>query len=499
MSTGASETAVGDAGLIQAVREGSTEAYGELYERHVGAARSLARYLCPSPSEADDAVSEAFAKMLQVLQAGGGPDEAFRAYLLRALRNKVYDRARRDKKISFTDDLETQAPAEPFVDTAEAELERSLAARAFRQLPERWQAVLWHTAVEDQSPSDVATILGTSPNNVTSLAYRAREGLRQAYLDCYLADDPDSPCAQWVGQLGAHARGGLSARNGDHLDAHLAGCSSCTALFAELRDVSGSMRALLGPVVLGTAAAGYFAQSQAGAAIATHLIGAVASKWWLAAGAAATTAAITGGVYVIPRAIERPPAQTKPPAAAGAATGSATVGQPVTASTAPTTRPTTKQPTSTDTGNQQAGVTIAPKPTTTRSSSRSTTSTTPPKPKTITTALASTELDALTTVSYAISNQTGAAGTTNIFFTLPSGMEFAGDPSGCTLREMTLDTMGLDCGQIPNGSSRAGTVNLRPVTNPDGTYNDQEGTMTARASVGSTTKTTSMYVRIICQ
>jgi RNA polymerase sigma factor (sigma-70 family) len=501
MSTGHSEKPPGDAGLIQAVREGSTEAYGELYERHVGAARSLARYLCPSPSEADDAVSEAFAKMLQVLQDGGGPDEAFRAYLLRALRNKVYDRARRDKKISFTDDLESQAPAEPFVDTAEAELERSLAARAFKQLPERWQTVLWHTAVEDQSPSDVATILGTSPNNVTSLAYRAREGLRQAYLDCYLADDPDNPCAQWVGQLGAHARGGLSARNGDQLDQHLAGCPSCTALFAELRDVSGSMRAVLGPVVLGAAAAGYFAQSQAGAVVATHLLGAVAAKWWLAAGAAATTAAITGGVYVLPRSGDQPPPQARPTAAQAALTpspSSTTTGPLSGTTTGPPTRTKTKRPTTSD---QQAGATVNPKPTSKSSGAppRPTTSSMapPPPPDDAAVSLSSTEQDARTTVTYTVANRTGSSGAADIFFSVESGMEFDSSGGGCTMTGQTADTMYLDCGRMAVGATKTGNVVLRPVKNPDGTYSDQEGAITADLTVGTMSSSTSEYVRVI--
>ena len=231
-----------DAELIAAVRDGSADAYGELYNRHLPAARSLARHLTSSPAAADDAVSESFTRMLEVLQAGGGPDEAFRAYLLRSLRNNVYDRARREKKESLTDDIEQHAPSEEFTDVAEQDLERSLATRAFRRLPERWQKVIWHTAVEEQSPGQVAAILGTSPNNVTSLAYRAREGLRQAYLDSYLADGPDGPCTATIRELGSYVRDGLSARTKAKVEEHLAGCADCRRLLGELREVSGTMR-----------------------------------------------------------------------------------------------------------------------------------------------------------------------------------------------------------------------------------------------------------------
>ena len=70
----------GDAELIAAVRGGDVDAYGELFARHVDAARRLARQLA-GPGDADDLVSDAFAKVLTVLQRGGGPDLAFRAYL----------------------------------------------------------------------------------------------------------------------------------------------------------------------------------------------------------------------------------------------------------------------------------------------------------------------------------------------------------------------------------------------------------------------------------
>src|SRR3954451_14035874 len=69
-----------DAELISRVRGGDTAAYGELFSRHVQAATRLAKQLVRGPDE-DDLVSEAFAKVLPVLQSGRGPDVSFRAYL----------------------------------------------------------------------------------------------------------------------------------------------------------------------------------------------------------------------------------------------------------------------------------------------------------------------------------------------------------------------------------------------------------------------------------
>ena len=145
---------VGDAELITAVRGGDVSAYGTLFERHVDAARRLARQLT-SPSDADDLVSDAFAKVLRVLQNGGGPDLAFRAYLLTAVRRLHVDKIRAGAKLQTTDDLEKFDPGVPFRDTAVEGFENSAAAAAFASLPERWQLVLWHTEVEGQKPAEV--------------------------------------------------------------------------------------------------------------------------------------------------------------------------------------------------------------------------------------------------------------------------------------------------------------------------------------------------------
>ena len=149
-----------DAEFITAVRGGDTAAYASLYERHRAAAYHLARQLTGSPSEADDLVSDAFTKVFHTLLAGGGPDSAFRAYLLTSVRNTFYDGVRRGKKVTYTDDMAPHDEGQPFVDTAVAGLDNAMAARAFAKLPERWQTVLWHTEVEGESPAQVAPILG---------------------------------------------------------------------------------------------------------------------------------------------------------------------------------------------------------------------------------------------------------------------------------------------------------------------------------------------------
>jgi RNA polymerase sigma factor (sigma-70 family) len=240
-------------------------AYGDLFARHRDAATRLARQLVPGP-DADDLVSEAFAKVLNVLLAGGGPDVAFRAYLLTAVRRLHVDKVRATSRATPTDDLTPYENPEPFADTVIAGFEGGAAAKAFASLPERWQLVLWHLEVEGQKPADIAPLLGMSANSVSALAYRAREGLRQAYLQMHTADLVDPDCRWTHAKLGAYVRKGLSRRDVQKVESHLDGCRKCTAMYLELDEVNSSLAALLGPLVLGAAAAGYLTSTGAAGA-----------------------------------------------------------------------------------------------------------------------------------------------------------------------------------------------------------------------------------------
>lgn len=258
----ASTDAPADAELISAVRGGDVEAYGELFARHVDAARRLARQIAPA-SDVDDLVSDAFAKVLSVLQRGGGPDVAFRAYLLTSIRRLHVDGIRAGKKVQSTDDLEKFDPGVPFEDTAVAGFENEAAAQAFASLPERWQLVLWHTEVEGQKPAEVALLLGMSANSVSALAYRAREGLRQAFLNQH-AQELDADACRWVHhQLGAYVRGGTSRRDSAKVEQHLDECRKCMAIYLELTEVNSNLAGIIAPLLLGVSAAGYLAATSA--------------------------------------------------------------------------------------------------------------------------------------------------------------------------------------------------------------------------------------------
>ena len=252
--------AFSDAELITAVRAGDTSAYGVLYERHASAARTVARQYVRSGADADDVVSDAFARTLSVLQNGGGPDVTFRAYLFTVVRRLSYDLVSGARRTQPTDDERTfESAFGPMASTEDPTLEgfeRSTVTRAYQDLPERWRAVLWYTEVENLSPAEIAPLLGLTANGVSALAYRAREGLRQAYLQQPLTSVPAEECRTVNALLGSYVRGGLAKRETARVESHLEGCDDCRGLVLELGDVSHGMRAVIAPLVLGVGALG---------------------------------------------------------------------------------------------------------------------------------------------------------------------------------------------------------------------------------------------------
>ncbi|MFD4632324.1 sigma-70 family RNA polymerase sigma factor [Streptomyces sp. NPDC058284] len=298
---GSGEGAVADADLITRMRGGDDSAYEELYRRHAEAVRRYARTCCRDAHTADDLTAEVFARMLQAVRGGSGPEHAVRAYLLTTVRRVAAGWTKSAKREQLVDDFAVFAAqaargAEVADDDtldlgadvrAMHEAEQSMAMQAFRSLPERWQAVLWHTEVEEESPSDVATLFGLDANGTRVLASRAREGLKQAYLQAHVSATltESEECARYADRLGAYARGGLRTRAERGLRKHLEECAKCRLAAGQIEDVASGI-----PAVVPIAVIGWF--GAAGYAKAVALIGGGTAG---AGAAGAAGAAAAGG------------------------------------------------------------------------------------------------------------------------------------------------------------------------------------------------------------
>ncbi|MDN3296473.1 sigma-70 family RNA polymerase sigma factor [Streptomyces ficellus] len=345
-----------DAELVRRMRDGDDTAYAELFRRHADAVRRYARTCCRDAHTADDLSAEVFARTLQAVRGGAGPRQAVRAYLLTTVRHVAAAWSKTSRREHLVEDFAVFAAQAVRTfevsddDTLELgaevramhEAERSLAMRAFRSLPERWQAVLWHTTVEEESPSEVAPLFGLTANATAVLASRAREGLKQAYLQAHVSQSltAGGDCARYADRLGAYARGGLRMRAERGLRRHLEECARCRRAVSELEQVNAGIPALLPVAVIGWFAAGFSVKAAGlvagGAASGSAASGGTASGGTASGGAGggvaaeglgapakaglAVTAAVTAVAGVVVWALSgaptpEPAPQAKPPAA----------------------------------------------------------------------------------------------------------------------------------------------------------------------------------------
>ncbi|WP_432144098.1 sigma-70 family RNA polymerase sigma factor [Streptomyces sp. bgisy084] len=259
-------TEAGDAELIASVRAGNCAAYEVLYSRHRKAAAACARRFATREADVDDLVAEAFANVLDVLRKGAGPTEFFRAYLLRTIQHCAFRSSRQQRRTVLTDVWHSHEPAEPMRDAPAEAFDSRAVSEAFKSLPERWQAVLWHTEVEGEAPAVIGRLLGLRPNSVSALAYRAREGLRIAYIQAHITTMSDEACRKHAAKLGAYTRGKLNPTETARVREHLDNCQYCNGLYLELTDVSSSIRTAVVPLFLGPAVATYLLRTPGHAA-----------------------------------------------------------------------------------------------------------------------------------------------------------------------------------------------------------------------------------------
>ena len=253
-----------DADLVLRTRSGNSDAFGELWRRHYRSGLTVARNMTSS-IDADDLVQEAYARIYQSIRKGGGPTGSFRAYLFTSIRNTAsgWGRSRKETTLDEFEDVEDPTNNEQATNEA---LDRSLTHQAFRSLPTRWQEVLWYSEIERMGPAEIAPLLGMKATAVAQLAFRAREGLRQAWIQAHLNSVEDGSEHQWtIEHLGAYARNNLGVREHARIEDHLSGCARCTIVAGEAKEVGSRLALVLLPLALGAVGAtGYLAALQSG-------------------------------------------------------------------------------------------------------------------------------------------------------------------------------------------------------------------------------------------
>ena len=337
-----------DAELLAQVGQGDQEAFATLWSRHsVAGWHEAKRAGAASP---DDIVSEAYTRILDLIERGKGPTGEFRPYLFVTVRNLVHKLAAK-KSEQVMETLPEVVDAEPGADeSALRQLDALRVRQVLSEMNPRYRDVLVTVEMQGHSVGEAAVAAGVSSHNMTMLLARAKQSFRQKWEQAHVKTVGKTPECNWVlERAGAYQTGELSAKNRDRLETHLAECPDCTAALKEGK--SGARmwgRALGGGAGLGGGLAGTtpaFAATPGGlAAIVTGGVLTLATlAWWiwptgpdpaLAPSPVATSPAVTPTPSpTVTPSVE--PSPSEPPAAA----------EPSPATTTPASRPESPAPT----------------------------------------------------------------------------------------------------------------------------------------------------------
>jgi RNA polymerase sigma-70 factor, ECF subfamily len=162
----------------QAQDEALASLLASLVDQYAGALYRVAYSVLRNPADAEDAVQEAFLRVLRHLHNLGEVRD-HRVWLIRIVWNIVLDRKRRAKTRPETDDVSELARVLPSTglsaeETAAASQHHAHVLGCIERLPAKERQVLLLSAFEELSSVEIATVLGITESSVRSRLFRAR-------------------------------------------------------------------------------------------------------------------------------------------------------------------------------------------------------------------------------------------------------------------------------------------------------------------------------------
>lgn len=170
------------ADVVERVRAGEAEAWGELYRMYAPAMFRFCRRALPTREDAEDATTDIFMKVRQKL---GTYDSSrpFQAWLYKVASNHCWDilRRRRIRQDLETGDVETMPLEHPDpgqLEKMQFDHDSKQVRTALAKMPDRARMVLVLRYYSDMSYDEIADTLGVRRAFVGVLLLRARHQLR---------------------------------------------------------------------------------------------------------------------------------------------------------------------------------------------------------------------------------------------------------------------------------------------------------------------------------
>lgn len=163
--------------LIQKFKDGNSNAFNELYQRHLPGVYKRVRYMVPE-QDVEDTTQEVFIAALRSLPSFRG-EAQFGTWLRTLTNHKIAEYYRKSNR-------KREAPKVPFNEAREYsdgstsdQMEEQIALRkALQQIPDQYQEVILLRFIEDLPFSEIAELNGQHLEATKSLFRRAVSALR---------------------------------------------------------------------------------------------------------------------------------------------------------------------------------------------------------------------------------------------------------------------------------------------------------------------------------
>ena len=194
-----------DHALIERAKQGESQAFRELVERHQRRALTLALALVRDEQDAREVVQEAFLRVHRGLDSFQGSSSFF-TWLYRIVTNLSIDLMRRpsrretevDAYLEHVDEhdipfLSRIDGADPFDAVRRQEIAKRI-ERGLAELPPYHRGVIVMREVHGMTYEEMAEAMGVSKGTIMSRLFHARQKLQRALSDCYGEHIGPPPC-----------------------------------------------------------------------------------------------------------------------------------------------------------------------------------------------------------------------------------------------------------------------------------------------------------------
>lgn len=172
----------GEVDLVRRLKAGSTDAIGEVYDRHHKHVRAFAQRLVGDAAAAEDLVHEVFVSLPQAISRFEGAS-SIRTFLIAIAvnhaRHHLRAAARRRAAMErFSMESPQVSPADPERSSTQASLARALVT-ALDALPLDQRVAFVLCEVEERTSREVAEIVGAPEGTVRTRVFHAKKKLRE--------------------------------------------------------------------------------------------------------------------------------------------------------------------------------------------------------------------------------------------------------------------------------------------------------------------------------